>query len=396
MSQALTKISSFNYFQPTDIRFGCGRLCEAGEAARRFGRRTLLVTCPASYPGIAQMIDRIKGMLSDAGLDVRHFDGVIPNPTTESVSAGALMAREHNADVVIGMGGGSSMDTAKAIAVEATHAGTAWDYLFFKTPPTEKTLPVIAVSTTSGTGSQVTQVAVMTETATRTKSAIYHPIICPRVAIVDPELMISVPEHITAATGFDVFCHAFESYLHSNASPITDTLALEAIGLVFRNLPSVVRDGTDIGGRSAMALADTLAGLCIANAGVTLPHGVGMAISGMYPQIMHGESLAIVYPSFMRFTWASAPEKFARVARILNPSLAQAPDDAAAMAFCDDLDSFLKSIGMRLGLADFGAPEHELDELARAGMVLPDYKSNPRIATSDEMLSIIHESYRRN
>ncbi len=102
------------------------------------------------------------------------------------------------------------MDTAKAIAVEATHPGSAWDYLFFKTPPTDKTLPVIAVSTTSGTGSQVTQVAVMTETQTKTKSAIYHSMIYPKVAIVDPELMLTLPEHITASTGFDAFCHAFE------------------------------------------------------------------------------------------------------------------------------------------------------------------------------------------
>lgn len=287
------------------------------------------------------------------------------------------------------------MDTAKAIAVEAIHPGTAWDYLFFKTPPTTKTLPIIAVSTTSGTGSQVTQVAVMTETKTKTKSAIYNSIIYPRVAIVDSELMISVPAHITASTGFDAFCHAFESYLHPATSPYTDMLALEAIRLVANYLHKVVKDGSDIEGREALAWADTLAGLCIANAGVTLPHGIGMTISGHCPQIMHGESLAVTYPEFTRFTFPYAIHQFAEMSRIFDPTLKNIPDEQAAEQSCETLDAFQKKIGMWLSLKGLGATIEDVAAIADNSRVLPDYKNNPRIASRDEIYDILMKSYHR-
>ena len=153
-------MKEFNYYQPTEISFGRGRVDEIGEVVTRFGNRCLIVTGPQS-PEIDPLRKKVKECLIGCGLEVAHFDKVIPNPTTDVVSEGAELAKAHNADIVLGLGGGSSMDTAKAIAVEATHEGTAWDYLFFRdTQPTEKTLPVITVTTTSGTGSHVTQVAV--------------------------------------------------------------------------------------------------------------------------------------------------------------------------------------------------------------------------------------------
>jgi alcohol dehydrogenase class IV len=287
------------------------------------------------------------------------------------------------------------MDSAKAIAVEATHEGSCWDYLFFKTPPTEKTLPVVAVTTTSGTGSQVTQVAVVTNTAERCKSALYNSLIYPRAAIVDPELMVSLPPYMTACTGWDAFTHAFESYLHVGGSPYTDTLALEAITLIASCLPAAVKDGKDLEARGAMAWADTLAGLCIANAGVTLPHGIGMAISGLQPHIAHGEALAVTYPAFTRYTYPTAVERFATVGRILDPSLANEPDESAAKASCAAIDAFLKEIGLWLCFECLKFPKTELRELAKASMVLPDYKNNPRVATEAEILSILEESYQR-
>ena len=217
-------MKEFNYYQPTDIKFGRGRIREIGQIVSEWGKRCLLVTRPI-FPYFDGLIQKVKQSLKENGIAVAHFDEVIPNPTTAVVSDGVRMARSYNADVVIGLGGGSSMDTAKAIAVEATHDGTCWDYLFFRdTQPTEKTLPVIAVTTTSGTGSQVTQVAVVTNPAEKNKSALYHPRLYPKVSIIDPELMLSVPEHITASTGFDVFAHAFESYINPNGSPYTDLM----------------------------------------------------------------------------------------------------------------------------------------------------------------------------
>ena len=172
------------------------------------------------------------------------------------------------------------MDAAKAIAVEASHEGSCWDYLFYKKQPTEKTLPIIAISSTSGTGSQVTQVSVVTNTEKRDKSALYNSILYPRVAIIDPDLMVTLPQFVTACTGFDVFCHAFESLIHPNVGAYVQSMSREAISLVAKYLPKVLADLNNVEYRSKLAWADTLAGLCIANAGVTLPHGMGMAIGG--------------------------------------------------------------------------------------------------------------------
>jgi len=386
-------MKSFNYYQPTEIRFGVGRVKEVGEISLRFGKRCLLVTTP-TIPVLEPMYERVKNLLADAGLEVAHFDQIQPNPTTENITAGAEMAKAHGVEMVIGLGGGSSMDSAKAIAVEATHDGTSWDYLFYRdTQPTEKTLPSIAISTTSGTGSHVTQVAVVTNTAERDKSALYHPILFPDVCLVDPELMLTLPEHITASTGFDAFCHAFESTLHPNASPYGDVLAWEVIETVAENLPIVLGDPKHIEGRSRMAYADTLAGLCIANAGVTLPHGVGMAISGMYPHVAHGESLAIIYPPFSRFTYQSAAEQFAKAGRIFNRSLHDVKDEEAAEAACETIDAFINKIGMTMTLKDANMPEDEIPALAKQSMVLPDYQGNPRVATEDEMLDLIKQAY---
>ena len=262
-------MKTFDYFQPTAIKYGAGRIKEVADIVREYGTRCLVVTTPPEG-SLGVLFERVINLLKDGGIEVAHFDGVVPNPTTDCVTEGANLAKEFDAQVVLGLGGGSSMDTAKAIAVEATHPGSCWDYLWFRdTQPTTATLPVIAVSTTSGTGSQVTQVAVVTNPAEKNKSAIYNSNVYPKVAIVDPELVYTVPSHVTASTGFDVFCHAFESYIHINGTPYTDYLALEAIRLVAENLVAVVNDGSNTQARANMAWADTLAGLCIANAGVT-------------------------------------------------------------------------------------------------------------------------------
>ncbi len=385
---------NFNYFQPTEIHFGRGRLSEVGQGVARYGKRCLIVTVKSDKV-FNPLFDRVKRYLKEAGVEYFHYDGVVPNPTTESVDVGADMAKEIQADVVLGVGGGSSMDTAKAIAVGATHPGTAWDYLFFKTPPTEKTLPIVVVSTTSGTGSQVTQVAVMTHTATKTKSAIYNSIVYPRLAIVDPELMVTVPPHITASTGFDVFCHAFESFVHSGASPYTDMMALEAIRIVVKYLPNVVEMGDNLEGREMMAWADTLAGLCIAQAGVTLPHGIGMTIGGQCPKVMHGEALALTYPEFTRFTYPYAVRQFAEMGRIFNAKLRAMSDEAAAERSCEEVDRFLKKIGMWLSLDKFGATMDDVVAIADNSRVLPDYKNNPRIASREEIYEMLVKAYNR-
>ena len=351
----------------------------------------------ASIPALKLQYEKVIQILEAAGLSVVHFDGVIPNPTVEVITAGAQLAKVSGVDMIVGLGGGSSMDVAKAISVVATHQGTAWDYLFYKTPQPDATklLPVISVSTTSGTGSQVTQVSVITNSQERDKSAMYNNILYPQVCIIDPELMISVPKFVTATTGFDVLCHAFESTINPGTGAYVDLLAWETISIVVENLPDLLSNLGDVVKREKMAWADTLAGLCIANAGVTLPHGMGMAISGMYPNVAHGESLAIVYPAFTRFTWESAIAQFSTLARILNPALKTVSNENAAETSVEEMDKFLQKIGLWIGLEEKGMPASEIEALAKQCMVLPDYKGNPRVATPAEMVELVKASFKR-
>ena len=172
-------------------------------------------------------------------------------------------------------------------------------------------------------------------------------------------------------------------------------LAWEAISIVAEYLPKVLNDLGNIEDREKMAYADILAGLCIANAGVTLPHGMGMAIGGMYPHVAHGESLAIVYPAFAEFTWETAIPQFAKLARALNPALIVVADSDAASKSPDEIVNFLSNIGLYKTLKDVDIPESEIEALAKQCMVLPDYKGNPRVASLVDMITLVRQSYDR-
>lgn len=386
-------MKSFTYFSPTEVFFGCGKVNEVAEVAKRYGKKVLLVT--GSGASTKNAAEKVKNLLREADLEVAHFDGVKPNPTTEIVSAGAAMAKERGVQLVIGLGGGSAMDTAKAIAVEAVHEQTAWDYNCHTDGPTEKTLPIIAIGTTAGTGSQVTQCSVITRTEDKDKSAIWHRNIFPKAAIVDPELTKTMPKTVTAQTGFDAFCHNFEAYLSVNSSPLVEVMALEAIRIIAEYLPKVLENGEDMEARSKMAWADTLGGFTNSNAGVTLPHGLGMQVGGHCPQVTHGQALAAFYPAFTRYTWASAKEKFAAVGRIFNPKLSDVSVEEAAEKCCEEIDTFLKKIDLWICYQDLGVTMEDLREIADCGQILGDYLNNPRVATIEEMYELLINCYNR-
>ncbi|MBS3788448.1 iron-containing alcohol dehydrogenase [Candidatus Bipolaricaulota bacterium] len=386
----------FDWHQPTEIIFGWGRLDEVGDFLNKYGDKCLMVTghtSKAKYP----IYERIKDNLENRGIDLIHFDGVTTNPTTETVNEGSKLAVENDVDVVLGVGGGSSMDTAKAIAVGASHEGEAWDYrLFTDKEITENTLPIIAITTTSGTGSQVTPFSVVTNSQKKSKFALASTELCPEVSIVDPELMVTAPEHVTASTGFDAFAHSFETYIHDDSSPYTDLLAKEAIELIVKFLPIAMSQPDNKLARNKLAWADTLAGICISNAGTTLPHGIGMAIGGHAPEVLHGEALSVIYPEFTRYTYPSKIEKFSTVGRILDPELEVEFDEKAAHKSCQAIDEFLKEIGMYFNLEELGVPKSELGAIADDAVELPDYEANPRVANRDKILELIEKAYDRS
>ncbi|MFH6603163.1 iron-containing alcohol dehydrogenase [Maribacter algicola] len=318
-------MKSFNFFMPTQIRFGVGRISELKEVSENLGKKCLLISRPLNGSQ-KKTYERINGILNEAGVSVFNFDEIIPNPTTEGVERGIEKAVEHQVDFILGVGGGSVMDSAKLIAfLYNAEAKINWDNAIekysnpFAVGPSPKTsLPFVAVSTTSGTGSQSTQAAVVSDTNNKNKVTIFHSGLFPYVSIVDPELMLTVPAHVTAATGFDAFTHAFESYLGNLTSPLTESMSLQAIKIVFDYLPIAIENPADIEARTQLAWADTLAGICLANGGAQLPHPLGEIIGGICPRVPHGETLAIVYPEFLKYKEPLAQDKFDRVARYIN------------------------------------------------------------------------------
>ncbi|WP_053239663.1 iron-containing alcohol dehydrogenase [Pleomorphomonas koreensis] len=387
-------MKSFNYYQPTRLLFGAGRRAETGAAVREIADIVLFVVDPTLLKVAAARVAEVEESLAAAGVRYVRFSDVVPNPTLDSIQRGAELARKEGVKAVVGMGGGSAIDTAKAIAVAATHPGTAWDYLYFKKKPTSATLPIVAISTTSGTGTQTSKVSVFTNTAENCKSAMWNDNLLCRVAIVDPELMVSVPPRVTASTGFDIFTHTFESYINTGASEAVDSIALDAIVRVIRSLPVAVANGGNLAAREDLAWADTLAGQCLANVGTTLPHAAGQPISGHFPKVSHGESLAVIYPAFAEFTWRGAVAKFAKVARLFNPALAAASDEAAAASFPLEIEKFLKLIGLYCRLDDFGITPDDLAPILKHAMEFPDSQGNPVVPSEDDMRNIYLRSFR--
>lgn len=365
--------SKFNFNLPVRVLFGQGRIEELAACVTPYGRKALLVTTPWD-PLQRNAFERVKKILGDGGVDVVVFDKVVPNPTTTVINEGVALARKEKVSVIVGVGGGSSMDAAKAIAVGATHPGTPWDYVYFQKarPDAARTLPIIAVTTTSGTGSHVTPYAVFTNPDIETKSTIVDPAVFAKVAIVDPDMMVTLPGPMTASTGFDAFAHAFESYTNIRSNRMIDTLMVEAISCIVGTLPSVVENGNDRCGRAVMAYADTLAGIGIANVGTTFPHSIGQPISGKFPSVPHGMSLAVVYPEFFKLTWKTCVTKFAVVARLFNPGLASAPDAVAAEQSVEALIRFQKRIGVHTSLTQLGVTPNKIDAIIKDTMACPD------------------------
>ncbi len=310
-------MKNFNFYMPTQIRFGKGRINELKEILPSFGEKCLIVSRPVNG-SLKTLYEKINKILKDIGISTFIYDGIVPNPTIDGVNEGIKIASKNNIDFVLGVGGGSVMDSAKLIAfLKNEDSKINWDEVTkkysnpFKISEKPKSaVPFIAISTTSGSGSHCTQAAVVSDIEKKEKITVFHSGLFPSIAIVDPELMLTVPSKVSSATGFDVFAHAFESYLGNLTSPLTERMSFEAIKLVFEYLPKVIDDPENITYRSKMAWADTLAGMCLSNGGADLPHPLGEIIGGICPRISHGETLAIVYPEFLKYKENISPEKF--------------------------------------------------------------------------------------
>ena len=337
-------MTDFTYHLPVNLVFGAGAAGRAGELTAPWGKKALLVTGGNSAKA-SGLYDRVRASLEKEGVETVPFGPVEPNPLTTTAEAGAELAKRNGCDVVVGLGGGSVMDCAKAAAFLALNSGDISDYIFGRRTGGEA-LPLVLIPTTCGTGSEGNGFAVLTNPATGDKKSLRTPALLPKVSVVDPACMATLPKKALASVGFDALCHAMEAYTANGATPLSDALALEAVELASASLVPLVT-GTD-GSPEAwerMALASTLGGMVIGTAGVTLAHGMEHPASGLR-NVVHGQGLAALAPAAIEALLPGRPERFARLSVLLGGTGA---GDCA-----DAVRGLLSRIGLSLTLSDLG------------------------------------------
>ncbi|MCX6030749.1 MAG: iron-containing alcohol dehydrogenase [Chloroflexi bacterium] len=339
---------AFTVQWPGKLVFGPGRLANLGDEAKALGRRAFLATT-ADLSALG-LTTRVQGLLAGAGLAVTLYEDVQPDPTCAAVDAAAAQARAAGCDLVIGLGGGSAIDLAKGVAVAATHAGPVWNYVTYTganaRPVTAAVLPIIAVPTTAGTGSEVTLGTVLDNPDTAMKAALLSPHVYPRVALVDPELTYTMPPKVTVMTGFDALTHGMEAYLNAaRSNPASDLFALETVRRVVRYLPRVVADGGDREARAQMAWAATLGGISIALSNTTVAHAMGLPM-GARLGTPHGLALSRLLPVVLSRSWAAQPARYAALAEAVGAVQTDMDEMAKAEALPRWLHEFIGQVGL--------------------------------------------------
>lgn len=389
-------ITNFQYQNTTQVIFGAGALNGIGDSAKALGEKGLVVTTGEFFVK-SGLTGRIQDLLKEKGIESEVYIDVAPNPKTTQIDAGAEFLLKTSCEFVIGLGGGSAMDAAKAIAVAAAHEGPVWDYSGageIVKAPTDATLPIIAVTTTSGTGSQVTSFAVVSNPDTKVKVGMGNVYTYPDVSIIDPELMVTLPPNITAATGFDTLAHAIEAYTSNIANPITDLYAEEAIRLIGENLREAFNNGTNIDARCGMALADTLAGYALANAVCTLAHCIAQVIGGLFDAV-HGVALAILTPACVRFSMNSLPDKFKKIGALLCEDRECECGEDALECTVKAIEDLRADIGLNIGLGDIGVKESDFDKIGEDVLkyMIGAVELDARMASKEDIIEIMKESF---
>lgn len=377
---------SQQYWLPTEVVTGCGCLSQLGRVAARYGRRALLV-CGAHSAHRSGLLERVERILSEGGLETTLFDAVAGEAELTVVEAGIAAARQAGCQLCIGLGGGSAVDTAKAIAGLANLPGTVWEYHRGRRIEGPG-LPLVAVPTTAGTGAEVTKNAVLIDGQRGVKESIREDSWFPRVALVDPELTLSLPPHITASSGSDALCQAIESYTSIAASAVTDALAMQAIALIAPNLPRAYASGDDLQAREAMSMGSLLAGMAMSNARLGGVHGMAHPLGSHYG-IPHGEVCGLLLPYTMQYNLEYTVDKYAQVARLMGQDMSGLSAHEAASMAVQAVCTLLEGIGLRMHLSEYGVQADRLDPIIQESLPSGSLKHNPRPLGAEDVRAIL-------
>lgn len=378
---------TFSYELPTKIEFGAG---VAGRVAERVegcdGRKALLVADPGALA--AGVVDKVTEAFEKASIPYVLFSDIEPEPDAKGIVEAVELARSEGCDAVVGVGGGSALDSAKAIAVMLNNEGHIRDYAGQNLVP-KPGVPMIAMPTTAGTGSEVTIWSVISEKDRKIKYGVGSPYTTATVALCDPELTLTLPPHITASTGMDALAHALESYVNKTTQPISEALSIRAMELVARSLRTAVVAGENLQARSDMLLASLLAAMAFNPTRLGIAHALVMPIGANY-KIPHSVGVAILLPEVMRFNLIGNLDKFVTIARIFGESTDGLPKRDAAELSVKAIRRFSEDLGIPDGLGRYGVEDDLLYDLAKEGIVTGNIPVNPRTPTVEDLVGIMH------
>lgn len=385
----------FNYYMPTRILFGKGKLSKLHEQQLP-GKKALIVTSSGTSMKKFGYLSRVEKELSLAGVSSVLFDKILPNPIKEHVMEGAALAKETGCDFIIGLGGGSSIDSAKSIAIMATNEGDYWDYVEGgsgkEKPVSNKPLPLVAITTTAGTGTEADPWTVITNGEEKIGFGVDGTF--PVLSIVDPELMMTVPKRLTAFQGFDALFHATEGYLNLRANPMSDLYAQKAISLIGKSLKKAVKDGKDEQARAEVALANTLAGIVECTSGCTAEHSIEHALSGAHPELEHGAGLIMISCAY----YTNIAQKGNRDDRMIQMAKLLGKEDASSpMDFVVALKELQKECEVdNLKMSDYGIKEDEFEFLAKHARDTMGslFNVDPSSLPHEDVVEILKASYR--
>ena len=374
---------NFQYYLPVNLVFGRGKADLIGEKAALLGKRALIVTGGRSTKE-SGLLARTEELLKKEGVSSVLFDRAEPNPFTTTVYKGAGIASEEGCDLVVALGGGSSLDAAKGIAFQTVNGGDINEYIFGK-KVSDKALPVLAVPTTSGTGSEGNGFAVMTNPDTLDKKSLRCSAIVPACSIIDPLLMTTMPKTVLASVGFDALCHNMDAYLSAISQPLTDMMALEGIRLAAGSIRKVYKDSQDLDSWEELCLASTLGGMVINTAGVTALHGMEHPVSGL-KNAVHGRGLAALAPFVYEASIKGSPEKFAAMSKILG--------GMGESDFVDQIKNLIGELQLTETLGDMGIKETDVPWLTENCMKISaaSIANHPVVFRREEISAIYTKS----
>ena len=336
---------------------------------------------------------KVTGVLDDAGIAYEIFSDLKPNPTVKNVQAGVEAFLRSGADAIVAVGGGSAMDTAKAVGIIAANPAFG-DVVSLEgaAPTVTRSVPVFALPTTAGTAAEVTINYVITDEENTKKMVCVDPKDIPAVAVIDAELMAAMPKGLTAATGMDALTHAIEGYVTKGAWTLTDMFELKAVELIARWLPAAVENGADTEAREGMAVAQYIAGMGFSNVGLGLVHGMAHPLGAFY-DIPHGVANALLLPYVMQYNMESSPAKFGDVARAMGVDTAGMDTRQAAQAAVDAVRALAVRVGIPQRLSSLGVREEDLPRLAASALADVCTPGNPRDTNAEEILALYREAF---